>query len=167
MGPVNPSRRAARMIDVDGVRVHASGSSNLPIEALEHAYPFRVERYALWDDSAGSGKYRGGMGVVLKAFDESLHCVVAIKVLGSKAAREPNTAERLIREQQALSALGQAEAAIADYDAGKITHEQLTREQDADLRPVVIGQQDVGVLVRRCRRQASVSAAPSAVTAAM
>ena len=31
---------------VDGVRVHASGSSNLPVEALEHAYPFRVERYA-------------------------------------------------------------------------------------------------------------------------
>jgi N-methylhydantoinase B len=49
---------------VDGVRVHASGSSNLPIEALEHAYPFRVERYALRDDSAGAGQYRGGMGVV-------------------------------------------------------------------------------------------------------
>ena len=48
---------------VDGVRVHASGSSNLPIEALEHAYPFRVERYALWDDSAGAGRFRGGMGV--------------------------------------------------------------------------------------------------------
>jgi N-methylhydantoinase B len=48
---------------VDGVRVHASGSSNLPVEALEHAYPFRVERYALWDDSAGAGQFRGGMGV--------------------------------------------------------------------------------------------------------
>jgi N-methylhydantoinase B len=48
---------------VDGVRVHASGSSNLPVEALEHAYPFRVERYALWDGSGGAGKYRGGMGV--------------------------------------------------------------------------------------------------------
>jgi len=49
---------------VDGVRVHASGSSNLPVEALEHAYPFRVERYALWEGSAGAGKYHGGMGVV-------------------------------------------------------------------------------------------------------
>jgi len=49
---------------VDAVRVHASGSSNLPIEALEHAYPFRVERYALWEDSGGPGQYRGGMGVV-------------------------------------------------------------------------------------------------------
>jgi N-methylhydantoinase B len=48
----------------DAVRVHASGASNLPVEALEHAYPFRVERYALWDGSGGDGKYRGGMGVV-------------------------------------------------------------------------------------------------------
>jgi N-methylhydantoinase B len=55
--------RAARD-GVDGVRVHASGSSNLPVEALEHAYPFRVEQYALWEDSAGAGRYRGGMGVV-------------------------------------------------------------------------------------------------------
>jgi N-methylhydantoinase B len=49
---------------VDGVRVHASGSSNLPVEALEHAYPFRVERYALWEDSPGAGQFRGGAGVV-------------------------------------------------------------------------------------------------------
>ena len=49
---------------VDAVRVHASGASNLPVEALEHAYPFRIERYALWEDSGGRGQYRGGMGVI-------------------------------------------------------------------------------------------------------
>jgi N-methylhydantoinase B len=49
---------------MDGVRVHASGSSNLPIEALEHTYPMRVDRYALWEGSAGRGKYLGGMGVL-------------------------------------------------------------------------------------------------------
>ena len=49
---------------MDGVRVHASGASNLPIEALEHAYPLRIERYELWQDSAGVGKYGGGMGVL-------------------------------------------------------------------------------------------------------
>jgi len=49
---------------VDAVRVHASGASNLPSEALEHAYPFRVECYALRDGSGGNGEYRGGMGVV-------------------------------------------------------------------------------------------------------
>jgi N-methylhydantoinase B len=49
---------------MDGVRVHASGASNLPVEALEHAYPLRIERYALWENSAGAGRYRGGLGVV-------------------------------------------------------------------------------------------------------
>jgi len=49
---------------MDAVRVHASGASNLPIEALEHTYPLRIERYALWGNSAGAGKYRGGMGVM-------------------------------------------------------------------------------------------------------
>jgi N-methylhydantoinase B len=49
---------------IDGVRVHASGAANLPVEALEHAYPLRLERYALRDGSGGAGKYRGGAGVI-------------------------------------------------------------------------------------------------------
>lgn len=49
---------------MDAVRVHASGASNLPVEALENVYPLRIEQYALRDDSAGGGRYRGGMGVV-------------------------------------------------------------------------------------------------------
>jgi N-methylhydantoinase B len=49
---------------MDAVRVHASGASNLPVEALEHAYPLVIERYALREDSGGDGTYRGGLGVV-------------------------------------------------------------------------------------------------------
>ena len=49
---------------IDAVRVHASGSSNLPIEALEQIYPLRIERYALNPDSAGRGAYRGGAGAI-------------------------------------------------------------------------------------------------------
>jgi N-methylhydantoinase B len=49
---------------IDAVRVHASGAANLPVEALEHSYPLRLERYALRDGSGGAGKYRGGTGVV-------------------------------------------------------------------------------------------------------
>lgn len=48
----------------DAVRVHASGAANLPVEALEHAYPLRVERYALRTGSGGGGQYCGGNGVV-------------------------------------------------------------------------------------------------------
>ena len=49
---------------VDGRAGACAGSSNLPVEALEHAYPFRIERYALWEESGGAGRFRGGMGVV-------------------------------------------------------------------------------------------------------
>lgn len=49
---------------IDAVRTHASGAANLPIEALEHAYPLRLERYVLRDGSGGHGKHRGGTGVV-------------------------------------------------------------------------------------------------------
>jgi N-methylhydantoinase B len=54
----------ARSNGLDGVRVHASGAANLPVEALENAYPLRVERYALREGSGGAGIHRGGCGVV-------------------------------------------------------------------------------------------------------
>jgi N-methylhydantoinase B len=49
---------------LDGVRVHASGAANLPVEALENAYPLRVERYALREGSGGAGCHSGGRGVI-------------------------------------------------------------------------------------------------------
>jgi serine/threonine protein kinase len=58
---------------------------------------------------------RGGQGMVYRAHDRWIQRAVAIKVLSSKAAREPQTAERLIREQQALSAL-KGTAAVEVYD---------------------------------------------------
>jgi N-methylhydantoinase B len=49
---------------LDAVRVHASGAANLPVEALENAYPLRVEQYALRQGSGGEGRRKGGRGVV-------------------------------------------------------------------------------------------------------
>lgn len=48
---------------MDAVRVHASGASNLPIEALEHSYPLRVVNYRIREGSGGPGRYRGGNGI--------------------------------------------------------------------------------------------------------
>ncbi len=48
---------------------------------------------------------RGGQGMVYRALDQWSSREVAVKVLGSKAAREPQMVERLMREQQAMSAL--------------------------------------------------------------
>jgi serine/threonine protein kinase len=57
----------------------------------------------------------GGQGIVYRAFDRWLGRAVAIKVLGSNEARLPHVAERLIREQQALSAL-KGTAAVEVFD---------------------------------------------------
>lgn len=43
---------------------HMTNTLNTPVEALEHAYPLRVEEYALRDCSGGEGKHYGGNGVV-------------------------------------------------------------------------------------------------------
>jgi N-methylhydantoinase B len=46
------------------VHVTMSNTLNTPVEALELAYPLRVERYALRLGSGGAGRHRGGDGVV-------------------------------------------------------------------------------------------------------
>ncbi len=43
---------------------HMTNSLNTPVEALEHALPVRVERYAVRRGSGGAGRHRGGDGVV-------------------------------------------------------------------------------------------------------
>ena len=47
----------------DGVQVHITNTSNLPVEAIEVEYPLLVESYCLIEDSGGAGKFRGGMGI--------------------------------------------------------------------------------------------------------
>ncbi len=47
----------------DGVQVHITNTSNLPVEAIEAEYPLLVEEYALVEDSGGAGRYRGGAGL--------------------------------------------------------------------------------------------------------
>ena len=47
----------------DGVQVHMTNTSNLPIEALETEYPLMIERYELVENSGGAGQYRGGLGL--------------------------------------------------------------------------------------------------------
>lgn len=47
----------------DGVQVHITNTSNLPVEAIELEYPLRVEAYSLIHDTGGAGRQRGGMGI--------------------------------------------------------------------------------------------------------
>ena len=47
----------------DGVQVHTTNTSNLPVEAIEMEYPLLVERYELIPDSGGAGRFRGGLAL--------------------------------------------------------------------------------------------------------
>ena len=46
-----------------GLRVHLSNTMNTPAEAIEAAYPVRVEAAELVPGSGGAGRYRGGLGL--------------------------------------------------------------------------------------------------------
>ena len=48
---------------MDGVQVGMTNTLNTPVEALEAAYPLRVERYGFRPDSGGDGRFRGGLGL--------------------------------------------------------------------------------------------------------
>jgi N-methylhydantoinase B len=48
---------------LEGVHVHMTNTSNLPVEALEIEYPLTLLRYELVDGSGGAGAQRGGMGL--------------------------------------------------------------------------------------------------------
>jgi N-methylhydantoinase B len=54
-GPTGPG--------LSGVHVHMSNSLNTPIEALEHAYPYRVTHYSIRRGTGGKGLHRGGDGL--------------------------------------------------------------------------------------------------------
>lgn len=46
------------------VHTHMTNSWNTPIEAFEHQYPLRIERYGIRARSGGEGTHRGGDGIV-------------------------------------------------------------------------------------------------------
>lgn len=45
------------------VHSHMTNTLNTPVEALEYAYPLRVQRYEIRRGSGGGGEYRGGDGI--------------------------------------------------------------------------------------------------------
>ena len=78
--------------DADGpsaVHVAMTNTLNTPVEALELAYPLRVERYALRLGSGGPGTHRGGDGVIreLRALE-----ACELSVLAQRRATAPRAA---------------------------------------------------------------------------
>ena len=56
---------AGRQCDgASGRHSHMTNTLNTPVEALEYAYPFRISRYAVRENSGGKGAQHGGNGLV-------------------------------------------------------------------------------------------------------
>jgi len=48
---------------MDAVQAHFQNTENAPVEETESAYPVRIVRYELIENSEGGGRHRGGLGV--------------------------------------------------------------------------------------------------------
>ncbi len=55
-GPAGPG--------ASGMQAHMTNTLNTPVEALEHAFPLRIVRYHLREQSGGAGHHAGGDGIV-------------------------------------------------------------------------------------------------------
>jgi N-methylhydantoinase B len=75
---------------LSGVHVHMSNSLNTPVEALEHAYPFRVTRYGIRRGSGGAGLHHGGDGLrrdVMILADARIALLCERRTVGPAGAR--------------------------------------------------------------------------------
>ena len=71
----------------DGIQVHVTNTSNLPVEALENEYPLLVERYELINGSGGAGTWRGGLG--LRRVYRGIDHAVTFSGQGERAVHPP------------------------------------------------------------------------------
>ncbi|SFY37475.1 N-methylhydantoinase B [Paracoccus pantotrophus] len=71
---------------LDGVHVHMTNTSNLPVEALENEYPITLRRYELVDGSGGNGQFVGGMGL-RRVYRAEKPC--RVQVMGARLTSQP------------------------------------------------------------------------------
>ena len=100
-----------------GVHVTMSNTLNTPVEALELAYPLRVERYALRPGSGGDGAHQGGDGVVRE-----------LRVL--EACRLSIVSER--REHPPAGSAGGADGALG---RNRVNGKEIPAKATRDLKP--------------------------------
>ena len=117
----------------------------------------RLDRYEIVSEIG-----RGGMGIVLKAFDPSLHRIVAIKVLAPQLATSGVARKRFLREAKAAAAVTHDHIVtihaveesnglpylVMQYIAGQSLHERLDKDGSLELTDILrIGMQTASGLV--------------------
>jgi len=104
------------------VHVAMTNTLNTPVEALELAYPLRVERYALRTGSGGAGAHRGGDGVVreVRVLEPCSLSVLAQRRLHAPrgaAGGEDGTPGRTLLNGEELPAIASRELSAGDVVA--------------------------------------------------
>ena len=71
---------------IDAVHTHMTNTMNTPIEAIETNYPMQVTAYAIRHGTGGTGKFRGGAGVIraLRLLTDA-----EVTILSERRARGP------------------------------------------------------------------------------
>jgi len=72
---------------IDVIETDVTNCMNIPVESVEMGFPLRVPRAALWADSGGAGRFRGGLGLV-KVF-EATTADVMVSHRGERFASAP------------------------------------------------------------------------------
>ncbi|OAI57718.1 hypothetical protein AYO47_01620 [Planctomyces sp. SCGC AG-212-M04] len=110
---------------------------------------------------------RGGMGIVLRGFDEKLQRIVAIKVMASVLASDPTAKKRFIREARAAAAISHDHVVtihaveemdgrpylVMNYVAGQSLEERIKRTGPLQLHEILrIGMQiATGLAAAHCQ----------------
>ncbi len=119
---------------LDGIHVHVTNTSNLPVEALELEYPLTLLRYELVDDSAGAGRFRGGMGLrrVYRANEECLvrarHLAHPLALLGAPGRRRRRRRPHRLRPRR-----GAVRPRLRQAASGRVARDRVARRRG--LRP--------------------------------
>src|SRR5262249_36858792 len=97
-------RPAAQQLAAEGDKAAKGPEAGAPLDFLAPSQrPGSLGRLGHYEVLEVVGK--GGMGVVLRAFDEKLHRVVAIKALAPALATSGSARQRFVREARAAAAV--------------------------------------------------------------
>jgi len=73
---------------IDGIQANMTNTMNIPIEEIERSYPLLIKQYELRPDSCGSGRHRGGSGIVRSY--QSLSDAITVTILSDRGRSRPH-----------------------------------------------------------------------------